>query len=132
MAQPAAKLPANYRLLLDVVEADGHGTHRSTADIYDAMRRVKPGIGYSTVQRGLARLAALGLVMPVRLPNVEALLFEPAGSGHAHFGCESCGATIDVDYVTPAASLAAIARELGVSISAESIAFRGLCKACVA
>jgi Fe2+ or Zn2+ uptake regulation protein len=128
----AARLPENYRILLATVEAAAGGTHRSTAQLYDLMRQAKPGIGYSTVQRGLQRLADEGLIMPVRLPDVEALLYEPAGPPHAHFACRGCGRTFDVDFVVPRAVLAKISRDLGAVISSEAVAFRGFCKSCAA
>lgn len=126
------RLPANYQLLLEIVEAGGRGLHRSTAEIYDEARRQRPGIGYSTVQRGLARLGELGLIMPVRLPNHDAILYEPAGSRHAHFACDRCGRTLDIAFTLPQTSLDTLARQHGVVISAETIAFRGLCSRCSA
>jgi Fe2+ or Zn2+ uptake regulation protein len=131
MAQRSTpRLPDNYRLLLDLVEAAGAGTHRSTADLYDLARDRRPGIGYSTVQRGLQRLAELDLIMPVRVPGVEAVLYEPRGRRHAHFACDICGKAYDVDYAVPRATLERLAERYGFAVSGESVAFRGVCRSC--
>jgi Fe2+ or Zn2+ uptake regulation protein len=117
-------------LLLDLVELGGAGAHRSTAEVYGLARERKPGIGYSTVQRGLQRLADLGLIMPVRLPGADAVLYEPLGDRHAHFACDRCGKTFDVDYAVPRSALARLSERHGFSFSGESVAFRGRCRDC--
>lgn len=127
---PVGRLPKNYRLLLDLMRESGPGAHRSTAEIFGEARLRWPTIGYSTVQRGLARLAAVGLLMRVHLPGSDTTLYEAVAEGHAHFSCGRCGVTVDVPYVTPSSVRERLASDLGLTITSESLTFSGFCGAC--
>jgi Fe2+ or Zn2+ uptake regulation protein len=128
---PAAKrLPKNYEAIRKVVEAGGPGSHHTTAEIYDRVRALNPNIGYSTVQRGLARLAALGEVLTVRLPDEGGMRYEPRTRPHGHFLCSGCGSVIDVPYALPDRTVERLAAALGVRVADHSIALVGWCGAC--
>ncbi|HTV73201.1 MAG TPA: transcriptional repressor [Candidatus Acidoferrales bacterium] len=124
------QLPKNYAFLLELLREREPGTHHSTAEIFAEARRRLPTIGYSTVQRGLRRLASLGLVMEVHLPGSDAALYEPMSEGHAHFACRNCATTLDVPYVTPERVLRRLASALSLTITGEALTFTGLCAAC--
>jgi Fe2+ or Zn2+ uptake regulation protein len=124
------RLPKNYAFLLELLRERAPGTHHSTAEVFAEARRRMPTIGYSTVQRGLRRLASLGLVLEVHLPGSDAALYEPMSEGHAHFACRNCTATMDVPYVTPDRVLRRLASTLQLSITGEAVTFTGLCAAC--
>ncbi len=130
MPESSPKMPANYRLVLDVVEAYGAGRHASAIDIYQRARERRPGIGFTTVHRGLARLHELGLVLKLDISGEGSAMYEPATSPHAHFRCTGCGDVADVDYACDPAALAALESSHGVRIRTESITFSGLCRSC--
>ena len=126
--QPA--LPKNYRLIYDIVEASGVGRHLTSSEIFAKALKRRPGIGFSTVYRGLERLRDLGLVSELHLPGVDAATYEPAGSRHAHFRCSECGGIEDVSYAIPTRTIRALATQHGFEIESERVTFEGRCAAC--
>jgi Fur family ferric uptake transcriptional regulator len=123
-------LPKNYQLIYEIVEEGGAGCHLTPAEIYAKAVERRPGIGFSTVYRGLVRLRDLGLVSELYVPGVDAATFEPSGPRHAHFRCTECGGIEDVPYAIPARTIRALALEHGLQIESERVTFEGRCKAC--
>jgi len=129
---PAApKLPKNYRLIYDIVEQSGLGRHLTQAEIYTKALKRRPGIGFSTVYRGLERLRDLGLVSELHVPGVDAATYEPAGPRHAHFRCSECGEIEDVAYAIPPRTLKTLRQRHGFTIDSERVTFEGRCADCV-
>lgn len=128
---PAARtLPKNYRLIYDIVEQSGIGRHLTPAEIYTKALKRRPGIGFSTVYRGLERLRDLGLVSELRVPGADSATYEPAGPRHAHFRCGACGAIEDVSYAIPPRTLKTLAQQHGFRIDSERVTFEGRCADC--
>ena len=127
---PAVKLPKNYQLIHKIVEESGVGRHLTSSEIYAKALRRQPGIGFSTVYRGLERLRDLGLVSELNVPGADAATYEPAGPRHAHFRCSECGEIEDVDYAIPARTVKALALQHGLQIDGERVTFEGRCSAC--
>ncbi len=124
------KLPANYRVILDVVGEYGNGRHASAIDVFRRARERRPGMGFTTVHRGLARLHALGLILKLDISGEGAAMYEPATHPHAHFRCTTCGAVADVDYACDPAELERIEATAGLRIERETITFAGRCRDC--
>lgn len=129
-ARGTDRLPENHRLVYDVVRGQEPGTHATTRDIFAAVARRRPGIGYSTVYRALDRLCALGLVAQVRVPGGTSAVYEPARTDHAHFLCTGCGRVDDVDYTLAPAELEALAAARGIEVSEATLTLRGTCARC--
>ena len=72
-------LPKNYQLIYEIVERSGIGRHLTSSDIYAKALKRRPGIGFSTVYRGLERLRDLGMVSELHVPGTDAAAYEPAG-----------------------------------------------------
>ncbi|MBV8726855.1 MAG: transcriptional repressor, partial [Candidatus Eremiobacteraeota bacterium] len=72
-------------MINDIVRRQAHGVHLSVADVYARAKKRRPGIGFTTVYRALARLRDLGLISEIRLPGAEGAYYEAAGEAHAHF-----------------------------------------------
>jgi Fur family ferric uptake transcriptional regulator len=123
-------LPKNYRLIFEIVEKSGIGRHLTSAEIYAKAIKKRPGIGYSTVYRGLERLRDLGLVSELFVPGTDAASYEPSGPRHAHFRCSDCGAIEDVAYAVPARTLKTLAQQHGFKIDSERVTFEGRCASC--
>jgi Fe2+ or Zn2+ uptake regulation protein len=126
----ASRLPKNYDAIRRVVEAAQPGSHRTTAEIYAEARKLQPQIGYSTVQRGLARLVDLGYVLAVRLPDEAGVRYEARTQRHGHFLCAGCGAVLDVPYALSERTIERLAAELGVRVEDHAVSLLGRCGAC--
>jgi Fur family ferric uptake transcriptional regulator len=129
-SSPQPKLPKNYQLIYDIVEASGIGRHLTPSDIYRKALKRRPGIGFSTVYRGLERLRDLGLVSELYVPGVDAATYEPSGPHHAHFRCSECGEIEDVAYAISPRTMKALALHHGFKIESERVTFEGRCAAC--
>jgi Fe2+ or Zn2+ uptake regulation protein len=126
----APSLPKNYRLIYEIVAESGIGCHLTSSEIYAKALERRPGIGFSTVYRGLERLHDLGLVSQLNVPGVDGAAYEPSGPRHAHFHCSECGEIADVAYAIPARTLKALAVAHGFKIESERVTFEGRCAAC--
>jgi len=130
MSPSTPQLPANYRVVLDVVNEYGAGRHATAQDVFERARQLRPGIGFTTVHRGLARLHELGYVLKLDISGEGSAMYEPATDDHAHFRCTGCGAVEDVDFACDPATRARLEASHGLAIRSESITFTGLCRAC--
>ncbi len=124
------ELPPNYRVVLDVVNEYGAGRHASAQDVFVRARELRPGIGFTTVHRGLARLHELGHILKLDISGEGSAMYEPATSAHAHFRCTACGAVTDLDFASDAATRATLEARHNVAIRSESITFTGQCRDC--
>jgi Fur family transcriptional regulator, stress-responsive regulator len=128
--QPA--LPKNYELIYEIVVESGIGRHLTSSEIYAKALKRRPGIGFSTVYRGLERLRDLGLVSELCVPGVDAATYEPSGPRHAHFRCSECGEIEDVAYAIPTRTIKTLALQHGFKVESERVTFEGRCAACAA
>jgi Fe2+ or Zn2+ uptake regulation protein len=126
----ARALPKNYQLIWDVVRESGPGRHLTMGDVHAAATRKRPGIGFSTVYRGLGRLRDLGIVAEIVVPGADAATYEPLGEPHAHFRCVSCGTIEDVSFVLPQRTLKSLGERHAFDIVSSSVSFEGRCAAC--
>lgn len=130
-ARPAAPaLSKNHRLVYDIVQEQGVGTHLAMAQLFALARARRPTIGFTTVYRALSRLRDLGLVSEIAIPGAERAYYEPAGEPHAHFRCERCGCVEDVRYALPAALANRLASEHGFTVSRADVSLHGRCRTC--
>jgi Fur family transcriptional regulator, ferric uptake regulator len=129
-AEPS--LPKNYQLIYKIVEESGLGRHLTSSEIYTKALKRRPGIGVSTVYRGLERLRDLGMVSELFVPGVDGATYEPAGPRHAHFRCSECGEIEDVAYAIPARTIKSLALQHGFEIAGERVTFEGRCADCSA
>lgn len=127
---PEARLAQNYRLVHAIVREHGPGTHLSPADVFAYAKARRPGIGFTTVYRALARLRDLGLIAEILLPGAESAYYEPAGKAHAHFRCDACGSVTDVDYALPPDVIADLGKRSGVEIGEVMLSLHGRCARC--
>jgi Fe2+ or Zn2+ uptake regulation protein len=130
MASDRPSLPKNYQLIYEIVEESGIGRHLTPSEIYAKALGRRPGIGFSTVYRGLARLRDLGLLSELNVPGAGTATYEPSGPRHAHFRCSECGEIKDVAYAIPTRAVKALALHHGFKIESERVTFVGRCAAC--
>jgi len=125
-------LPKNYQLIYEIVEESGIGRHLTPSEIYAKALKKRPGIGFSTVYRGLERLLEQGLVSEIYVQGIDAATYEPSGPPHAHFRCSECGEIQDVAFAIPARTLKVLGAQHGFNIESERVTFEGRCAACEA
>jgi Fe2+ or Zn2+ uptake regulation protein len=124
------KLPKNYALVFEVMRKHGHGVHSTLHEIFNATRRLSPGIGHTTVYRALQRLTKLGLIAEVAVPGTASALFELAAAAHGHFLCKECGKVSDLDFTLRQATLRKLSEQHGLAIDDASVVLRGTCADC--
>ena len=73
-------LPKNYRLLYDLVQESGRGRHLTMNELFVEASARQPGIGHSTVYRGLIRLRQLGLISEILVPGAASAINSPRRS----------------------------------------------------
>jgi Fe2+ or Zn2+ uptake regulation protein len=129
-AVESASLPKNYQLILDIVQENGRGRHLTMSDVFTQTSARRPGIGYSTVYRGLVRLRELGMISEIVVPGAISATYEPVAEPHAHFLCTRCNAIEDVEYALPPRVLRSVADKSGFDIAAGTVTFEGLCRTC--
>ncbi|HYZ15746.1 MAG TPA: Fur family transcriptional regulator [Candidatus Acidoferrum sp.] len=128
----APPLTKNQRLILEIIEQNGVGTHVTAYDLLGQAKERQPEIGLATIHRALNQLNEHGLIAKVLVPGIESATYEPIAEQHAHFRCRECGTVSDVDYAVPKRTLAELAHRLGHRIDEEQLTLAGVCSACLA
>ncbi|GAC1547751.1 MAG: hypothetical protein NVS3B16_20040 [Vulcanimicrobiaceae bacterium] len=129
-APRAAPLPKNYQLVYEIVRDSGLGQHLTMPDVFGRAVERRPGIGYSTVYRGLVRLRELGLIAEIVVPGADAATYEPIAPPHAHVRCRACGRIDDASYALPPQVLTSVAQATGYAIESGVVTFAGRCGSC--
>ncbi|MGH7755409.1 MAG: Fur family transcriptional regulator [Vulcanimicrobiaceae bacterium] len=134
MASPAppTALTKNYELIYRIVQRVGLGTHLTMNEVYARAAVERPGIGFSTVYRGLVRLRELGLIAEIVVPGGESATYEPIGPPHAHFRCRRCGRIEDVAYNLSPRVLRTVASAHDFEVAGGTVTFEGRCRTCAA
>jgi len=130
MTNPSTTLSKNHQLVYEILEERGTGTHLTMAELHAVARERRPGIGFTTVYRALARLRDLRLVSEIAVPGAESLVYELPGSPHAHFRCSQCGKIQDVAYAFPASIAGDLAGAAGFEVDSVELSLHGRCRDC--
>jgi len=128
--RPVESLTKNHRLVYDILTEHGTGTHFSVAQLYELAKMRRPGIGFTTVYRGVTRLRDLGLVSEIVIPGADSAVYEPASQPHAHFRCTQCGRVDDVPYMLPASATAKLSSDNGFRVDSVEVSLHGRCRDC--
>jgi Fe2+ or Zn2+ uptake regulation protein len=99
-------------------------------EVYDAARRVCPGLGLVSVYRTLEKLEELGLVQRVHQTK-GCQAFVRVGDGHQHLlVCNNCGNVVlfEGDQLDPL--FKSISKTSGFQIEGHWLQVFGLCKTC--
>ncbi|HKE35931.1 MAG TPA: transcriptional repressor [Candidatus Baltobacteraceae bacterium] len=127
---PVESLTKNHRLVYDILTEHGAGTHLTMAQLHDLALKRRPGIGFTTVYRGVTRLRDLGLVSEIVIPGADSAVYEPASHPHAHFRCTQCGRVDDLHYTLPASATQKLSDDNGFQVDSVELSLHGRCRDC--
>lgn len=103
--------------------------HQNADEIYRAVQRDSPGIGFSTVYRTMKLLCEAGLVQERHFGDSEAL-YENVSSHHDHCICTACGKIIEFENSQIEALQESVARQFGFELRSHKMELYGLCGSC--
>jgi Fur family transcriptional regulator, ferric uptake regulator len=107
-------------------------THYSVEELYNAVRRVNPRVGYATVYRTLKLLKECGLAAERHFDDGQAR-YEPTeetAQHHDHIICERCGKIVEFNSEELERQQERIARFLGFVVSHHRMELYGICSDC--
>jgi len=105
------------------------GDHPSAGEVFNRVRRVRPGIGPATVYRSLARLVEGGYVRELSFGDGGAR-YDANTDRHDHLICDGCRRAVEVDLPVPDSLVGAAAEHTGFVVRRYDLQFRGLCPGC--
>ena len=126
----AASLTKNHRLVFDILNEHGAGTHLTMAQLHELALARRPGIGFTTVYRAVTRLRDQGLISEIVIPGAGSAVYEPASHPHAHFRCTQCGRVDDVEYTIPPAATSKLSADNGFYVESIELSLHGRCGDC--
>lgn len=108
------------------------GAHLSTEELYLALRKQHPGIGYATVHRTLKLLAESGLAAPRHFGDGQTRYEQHSDAHHHdHLICTVCGAIIEFEDEVIELLQEKVAKEHGFLIERHRLDIYGRCSGCV-
>ncbi len=113
-------------VLRAVREADKHLTAN---EVFEASRRLLPGISFATVYNSLKYLKKEGLIGEVRF-GTDASLYDRNLTQHDHAICSNCGKLVDLELRLPNELLAQATARSKFEVESIELTLRGLCPEC--
>ncbi|MGP8206603.1 MAG: Fur family transcriptional regulator [Acidimicrobiales bacterium] len=127
MRARGGRATSSRRVLLDVLfSAEGHLTAEELAV---AVQARAPGVHLSTIYRSLDDLQHLGVIVHSHLGHGPAT-YQLAALAHAHFICDSCGATMEGPDELFRGLARTVKAKLGFAIDPHHFAILGRCANC--
>jgi Fur family ferric uptake transcriptional regulator len=110
----------------------GGDGHYSVDDLYTAVRKVNPRVGYATVYRTLKLLKEVGLAAERHFDDGQARYeaIEETAQHHDHIICERCGKIVEFNSEELERQQERIARFLGFVVSRHRMELYGICSDC--
>ncbi|MGH7895995.1 MAG: Fur family transcriptional regulator, partial [Candidatus Binatia bacterium] len=109
-----------------------HDGHFSVEELYGAVRRKNPRVGYATVYRTLKLLKECGLAAERHFDDGQARFeaVEEEAQHHDHIICERCGKIVEFNSEELERHQERIARFLGFVVSHHRMELYGICADC--
>lgn len=126
------KLTPQRRAIVDVI-IKNEGSHLTTEEIYDLVKKDCPEIGLATVYRTVQLLEELGAVSKLDLSDGCSryeLIHEEENHQHHHLICTSCGKVIEVQGDLLEELEHNIEQKYNFKVINHSVKFFGLCNEC--
>ncbi len=113
-------------VLCVIREVDGHLTANQ---VFDAARRLLPGISFATVYNSLNYLKNEGLIGEIKFGR-DANLYDRKLTRHDHALCNNCGKLVDLELTIPNELLEEAASRSKFNPETIELTLRGLCPDC--
>ena len=120
-------LTRQRKVVLDVVQAGD--THPTAAEVFEAARKLMPGISFATVYNSLRYLKQEGLVREVAFGS-GASRYDRETDRHDHAICSTCGTLVDFDLPGTVELIRAAARASRFKPESVHLTLVGLCERC--
>lgn len=104
--------------------------HISVDELYGAVRRVNPRVGYATVYRTMKLLTEFGLAVESHFREGEARYESAEGQHHDHLICVTCGSIVEFEEERIEALQAEVARGMGFEFTGHKMELYGVCGGC--
>ncbi len=104
--------------------------HISVEELYHAVKRVNPRIGYATVYRTMKLLTECGLAIESHFLNGEARYESTEGHHHDHLICTECGTIVEFEEERIEALQREVAKRAGFLFTGHRMELYGVCAAC--
>lgn len=104
--------------------------HFTAAELVDAARRRRLGIGRATIFRFLETLSRLGALERLDLPSGEHAYVACEPSHHHHIVCSSCGRVADIEGCDIRTLGRQAAASTGYRVDTHRVELYGLCPSC--
>jgi Fe2+ or Zn2+ uptake regulation protein len=121
--------PSHVRSAIEHLIASEEKHDWSVDDVLEALRDRSIPADFSSVFRGLARLAAEGVVRAVNLGDGK-MRYEAVGEHHDHIRCDDCGAIAPVPGCVVEAADESVRSATGYVVTGHSLLFTGVCGRC--
>lgn len=107
------------------------GRHFTVEELYDEVKKHRPGISYSTVYRALKLLQECEIANESMFGN-SVSRFEPISKSehHDHLVCQKCGRIIEFENDKIEKLQIDVAQKYGFNVSAHRLELYGICRIC--
>ena len=106
------------------------GRHVSAEELYAAVKRINPHVGYATIYRTLKLMKECTLLSERHFDEGQARYEVVGEHHHDHFICESCGKIIEFEDGSIERLQRNVARKLGVTLHHHKLELYGRCPDC--
>ena len=121
------KLTPQREAVYEVIR--GRDDHPTAGDIFEAARKLLPGISYATVYNSLRYLKEAGLVHEISFGD-SASRYDGVMERHDHAICNECGKLVDLDMPEAAKLMPAAAQKSRFRPQSVHFTLRGVCPDC--
>lgn len=126
------KLTPQRRAIVDMIIRN-EGSHLTTEELYDLVRKECPEIGLATVYRTVQLLEELGVICKLDLNDGCSryeIVHETENHQHHHLICTNCGRVIEVEGDLLEVLEHNIEEKYNFRVKNHSVKFYGLCSNC--
>lgn len=127
------KLTPQRRAIVDIIIRN-EGSHLTTEELYDLVKKECPEIGLATVYRTVQLLGELGVICKLELDDGCSryeLVHEEENHQHHHLICTNCGSVIEVQTDLLDELENEIQEKYKFKIINHSVKFYGICNECI-